>query len=233
MEGNNDKLYFPSYSFLEWLPNGSGIKLSFLITKMKPKPEPKSEPKSEPAIKPPSTPAPKPIEAPTPTPTAGGPLNGMPGAPQTNPATTIPDPNALALTPAPVTPQVAAPPTPAPYVPPPRIEDFDEKNDIAEIEFYQPVTVLILSTHPDIVHSLPRAVRPPDIVERYMNEVFDKCQRADETYLAFRLPKDGDGEIVEKRVKSGDVTPALPTPAQDVTISTVKRGAGRPRKSLV
>ena len=74
-----------------------------------------------------------------------------------------------------------------------------------------------------------------------MNEVFDKCKRADETYLAFRLPKDGDAETAEKRVKSGDVTPAVATPTHDMaTIGMgmgmgaplMKRTAGRPRKSV-
>jgi hypothetical protein len=40
VEGNGDKFYFPSYSFMEWLNASQGIKFSFLITKMKTKPEP-------------------------------------------------------------------------------------------------------------------------------------------------------------------------------------------------
>lgn len=248
VEGNNDKLYFPSYSFMEWLPNGSGVKLSFLITKMKPKPEP--------VVKVPSTPIPKAVQTPTPTPVPtlaptsvstpvsapvpapGAQINSTLGAPQSNAAPATPNPH----TPAAVPLQPAAPPTPAPYVAPPRIEDFDEKNDIEDIEFYQPVTVLLLSEHPDIVHSLPRAVRPPDVVTRYMEEVFDKCKRAEETYLAFRLPKDNEAETAEKKVRSGDVTPAVATPVPDVAVSgsgmgmsalMAKKSAGRPRRSMV
>ena len=129
-----------------------------------------------------------------------------------------------------------------PYVPPPRIEDFDEKKDIDNIDFYQPVTVLLLTDDYNIKQALPRAVRPPDVVEKYMEEVFDRCRRADETYLAFRLPKDGE-DTTEKRVRSGDVTPAVATPIQDTTVMggtglslnalMEKKKAGRPRKSLV
>ncbi|KAF1842361.1 uncharacterized protein K460DRAFT_370331 [Cucurbitaria berberidis CBS 394.84] len=225
VEGTSDKLYFPSYSFMEWLPNGSGVKISFLVTKMKPKPET--------PVKPPSTPAPKAIQTPQPTP--GVPLNATPSGLQPNSATPTPNPNAPAAL------QSAAPPNPTAYVPPPRIEDFDEKNDIADIEFYQPVTVLLLTDDPDIIRSLPRAVRPPDVVEKYMNEVFDKCKRAEETYLAFKLPRDGE-ELPEKRVRSGDVTPAVATPTHDAFMTSQgtgmnslleKKKAGRPRKSLV
>lgn len=207
-----------------------------MITKMKPKPEP--------AVKTPSTPAPKAVQTPIPTPSAQpiatprAQLNATPGAPQSSTATPTPNLN----TPGAVTLQPAAPPTPAPYIAPPRIEDFDEKNDIDDIEFYQPVTVLLLTDNTDIVHSLPRAVRPPDVVTKYMEEVFDKCKRAEETYLAFRLPRDGDAETAEKRARSGDVTPAVATPIPDtissggglgMSSSMLKRSAGRPRKSLV
>lgn len=143
--------------------------------------------------------------------------------------------------PGPVALAPSTPATPTPYVPPPRIEDFDEKNDVPEIDFYQPVTVLLLTENNDIRQALLRAIRPPDVVEKYMEEVFDKCKRAEETYLAFRLPKDRDAEVPEKRVRSGDGTPVVATPTQDVNFgglghsvqSMDKRKAGRPRKSLV
>lgn len=75
-----------------------------------------------------------------------------------------------------------------------------------------------------------------------MNEVFDKCKRADETYLAFRLPKEGaaDADTESRLIKdSADVTPAVSTPVADVVmggtgaVSEKKKGVGRPRKSLV
>jgi hypothetical protein len=135
---------------------------------------------------------------------------------------------------------------PAQFAPQPRIEDFDEKNDIADIEFYQPVTVLLLTDNHEIRSALVRAIRPPDVVERFMDEVFDKCKRAEETYLAFRLPRDGDAdaEHAAKRIRSGDVTPGVATPTADgfgnagpgwgLTLGGAeKKKAGRPRRSLV
>lgn len=116
-------------------------------------------------------------------------------------------------------------------------------NDIDNIEFYQPVTVLLLIENDEgdeIASALPRSIRPPHIVEKYMNEVFDRCKRADETYLAFRLPRDGE-DVPEKKLKSGDVTPAIATPTQDVnmggtgtntTSAADRKKAGRPRRSL-
>lgn len=233
VHGSEDKFYFPSYSFMEWLPNGTGAKLSFLITKMKPRPDP--------VVKPPSASAQK--SMPTPIPTLGTATNAMPGAPPPNAIIPTPSPTNPAF--ASIQPAASAPSaTFVPPKPPQRIEDFDEMNEIDNIEFYQPVTVLLLIEHDEgdeIASALPRSIRPPHVVEKYMNEVFDKCKRAEETYLAFRLPKDGD-ELPEKRIRSGDVTPAVATPTQDVAMGGMggsassmaeKKKAGRPKKSLV
>lgn len=219
VEGNGDRFYFPSYSFMEWLPNGSGAKFSFLVTKLKPK--------SESAVKTPSTPVPPQ------TPQTPGPAS----------ATNVPNANGPSKPPFPPTPggPTATPmsmPTPS-YVAPPRIEDFDERNDMKDIEFYQPVTVLVLTDEHEVKSALPRAIRPPSVVEKYMEEVFDTCKRAEETYLAFRLPKDGNMEV-DTGTKSGDVTPSAGTPIADVTMGGMgpalaekrRSTAGRPRKSL-
>lgn len=246
VHGNEDKFYFPSYSFMEWLPNGTGAKLSFLITKMKPKAEPAPEPPSTPAPK--STPAPTPAPAsapvPAPTPTPGPAPN--PISEQAPAHIMTPTPMANPANPAhtPIQPAASTPSTPAvPPKPPQRIEDFDEMNEIDNIEFYQPVTVLLLIENDDgdeIASALPRSIRPPHVVEKYMNAVFDRCKRADETYLAFRLPRDAD-EVPEKRARSGDGTPTVVTPAQDINMATMgtaaitaaeRKKAGRPRKSL-
>jgi hypothetical protein len=230
VEGNGDKFYFPSYSFMEWLNASQGAKFSFLITKMKPKPAP------EPPVKAntPSTPAPKvappPSTGPSPaaTPIVPMTLNGTQPFNQNN-----------AMTPGPLQMVTPTPPV-TPYVPPPRIEDFDEKKDMKDIEFYQPLTVHILSSSTDVLQSLPRAVRPPDVVDKYMNTIFDTNRRAEETYLAFRLPKEGvevDGE--ERRIKNGDATPTVSTPIVEILKGGMgapldgKKSAGRPRKSLV
>jgi hypothetical protein len=227
-EGNKDLLHFPSYSFLEWLPNRSGAKISFLITKMKPKPE------QDALVKPPATPAPKAVS----TAPSGATPSGTPNA--STPNTTG---FAQTLNTQPF--QLATSSMPATFVPQPRIEDFDEKNDITDVDFYQPVTVLMLTDNQEIRNALVRAIRPPDVVERYMDEIFDKCKRANETYLAFRLPRDGEVEAAEKRVRSGDGTPVAATPTMDRRFSGIastmglsasaadkKRGTGRPRRSL-
>jgi hypothetical protein len=237
-EGNGDKFYFPTYSFMEWLPNNSGAKFSFLVTKMKPKPKP--PPAAD--MKPPATPAPKAAPAravPTPTPAAPTPAGAANSTATPNSAPqSVATPGTTQATPA-LTPTSLPPATP--YVPPPRIEDFDEKTDIKDVEFYQPVTVLVMSGHPDILQSLPRAVRPPDAVDRYMNQVFDTCRRAEETFLAFRLPKEGGAEAEndERKAKSGDAMPVVNTAAYNISMGGTaqfgadkRRGSARPRKSI-
>jgi hypothetical protein len=212
---------------MEWLPNNQGVKLSFLITKMKPK----AKPKAVVTENIPKTPAPKAIPTHTPGPT-----------PEMTPNTTMTAHGIVFNTPTPGLSQAATPvATPTPFIPPPRIEDFDEQPDIKEIEFYQPVTVIILTDNYEVMQALPRAVRSPDVVERYMNEVFDTRKRAEDTYLAFRLPKEGvtEGEAEERRMReSNDTTPAVLTPVADIVMGGMgtlerKRTAGRPRKSLV
>lgn len=221
-EGNGDKFHFPSYSHMETLPDGKGVKLSFLITKMKPKPKA--------VVKPPATPAPKAASVVT---SDSQPLSPPVAAPS-DPAMPVPDGNTPAPPPQP--PLAPAVSTPAPPVGAPRIEEFDEKNDIAEIEFYQPVTALLLTEDAVILEALKRAVRPAEVVDKYMNEVFDKCRRAEETYLAFRLPVDSD-EPAEKRAKSTEATPTMVTPSHEggVGPGTVveRKRTGRSRKSVL
>ncbi|KAF2632536.1 hypothetical protein BU25DRAFT_436331 [Macroventuria anomochaeta] len=215
VEGNGDRFYFPSYSFMEWLPNGSGAKFSFLVTKLKPK--------SEAAVKPPSTPAPPQTPTPAGVPTITPSANGSHNPP---------------FPPTPAGPTATPTPTPS-YIAPPRIEDFDERNDLKDIDFYQPVTVLVLTDEHEVKNALPRAIRPPSVVEKYMEEVFDTCKRAEETYLAFRLPKDGNMEV-DVGARSGDVTPSVGTPIADVVMGGMgaavaekrKSTAGRSRKSI-
>ncbi|KAJ4982779.1 hypothetical protein SVAN01_11738, partial [Stagonosporopsis vannaccii] len=205
VEGNGDRFYFPSYSFMEWLPNGSGAKFSFLVTKLKPKPEAE--------VKTPSTPAPP--QTPLP---AGAPVATPANAPSNSP-----------FPPTPAGPMATPAPTPS-YVAPPRIEDFDDRHDIKDIDFYQPVTVLVLTDEHEVKSALPRAIRPPSVVEKYMEEVFDTARRAEETYLAFRLPK--DGMEVEVGAKSGDVTPSVGTPTTDVPMGGMAAAVAEKRKSI-
>ncbi|OSS43199.1 hypothetical protein B5807_12163 [Epicoccum nigrum] len=210
VEGNGDRFYFPSYSFMEWLPNGSGAKFSFLVTKLKPKPEDAAAA----AAKPPSTPAtPAPPQTPTP---AGAVASAPAGAPAPTSSTTATgQPN---NTPAPFPPPPATPATPSTptYTPPPRIEDFDDRADIPAIALYQPVTVLVLTDEHDVKSALPRAIRPPSEVHKYMEDVFDACDRARETYLAFRLPREGaEGQVAAEGEGATPLGTGTGTPGVD------------------
>ncbi|KAF2003832.1 hypothetical protein P154DRAFT_572664 [Amniculicola lignicola CBS 123094] len=236
VEGNGDKFYFPSYSFMEWLPNNQGAKFSFLITRMKPKPkvEPKENVPKTPTPKPPPAAAAAAPPAPVPAtmPITPNPIVAPPGQTPNAPTSNAPLPSA------PATPSVAVHPQPTQYVPPPRIEDFNEKKDTPDIELYQPVTVIILTQNYEILQSLPRAIRPPDVVEKYMNTVFDTSKRAEETYLAFRLPKEGapdaESTAAKERRESHDVqAPTVDVVMTDAAVAEKKRSAGRSRRSLV
>lgn len=74
-----------------------------------------------------------------------------------------------------------------------------------------------------------------------MEEVFDKCTRAGETYLAFRLPRERsgvDGKEKEKEVEGtpvgdGGVIGGRGGSIGGMSMGGEKKKAGRPRKSLV
>lgn len=219
---------------MELLPDDEGIKFSFLITKLKPKPKLEA---TETAM--PSTPGPKVVPAqtighdPTPNPNAtpiGAPTPGTPG---NNLNTSAGTPQATPSAPPASTPAQTQNQTPQQahaLPPPPRIEDFDEAKDIKEIDFYQPVTFTILTDNEDILQSLPRSVRTPDVVVNYMNEIFDMHERPSETSLAFRLPKEESG------VATSAAATAAATPVPDVVMGgTVerKKAIPKPRRSLV
>lgn len=96
-----------------------------------------------------------------------------------------------------------------------------------------------MSGHPDILQTLPRAIRPPDVVDKYMNQIFDTCRRAEETFLAFRLPKEGVAEAEtdeKKRNADGTGTPKVNLLDQDVVMGGMsterKKASGRSRKSI-
>lgn len=64
-----------------------------------------------------------------------------------------------------------------------------EKSTIKE--YYQPVTMRLHASNPRILEPLARIVKPAAEVRRYMNDIMDRLPRADITYLAFRLPREG------------------------------------------
>ncbi|KAI1942640.1 hypothetical protein LOZ66_001045 [Ophidiomyces ophidiicola] len=63
-------------------------------------------------------------------------------------------------------------------------------------EYYQPITMRILSNNPRTLEPLARVVKPLPEVQRYMNSVMDRMSRAPIRYLAMKLPR-------EKPTKSG------------------------------
>ena len=55
--------------------------------------------------------------------------------------------------------------------------------------YYQPVTMRLSSLQPRVLEPLARIVAPPDEVREYMESVFDKMTRANNLFLATRLPR--------------------------------------------
>lgn len=71
-----------------------------------------------------------------------------------------------------------------------------------------------------------------------MEEVFDACERAGETYLAFRLPREGaDGGVVAEgegeKVGVGIGTPGVEEGRVESEREKRRRGGGGKRKSVV
>lgn len=57
------------------------------------------------------------------------------------------------------------------------------------VTYYQPVTMRLSSLQPRILEPLARIVAPPDEVRRHMESMFDKMTRANNVFLATRLPR--------------------------------------------
>ena len=62
------------------------------------------------------------------------------------------------------------------------------------MSYYQPVTIRLTSPHPTVLEPLSRIVASPDEARSYMNSFFDKLNRAEEVYLATRLPRSTEGQ---------------------------------------
>ncbi|KAF2501244.1 hypothetical protein BU16DRAFT_555738 [Lophium mytilinum] len=99
------------------------------------------------------------------------------------------------------------------------------KKEEPKVVLYQPVTALVAANDPRVIEWFARAVHTPDVVEKYMNEVFDTAKPAEETYLALRLPRDAE---VGERGRERSATPQ--TPVAEVRPERKKMPVGRPRK---
>lgn len=83
------------------------------------------------------------------------------------------------------------------------------------LDYYQPITVRILSSQPKHLEYFPRIVVPQDEARRYMEDIMDNMTRAEYVLLAMRLPKpekepkeESQGsEKVNKAVDSHHATP--------------------------
>lgn len=77
-------------------------------------------------------------------------------------------------------------------------------------EYYQPVTMRIVSASAKVLEPLARVVKPPDQVRKYMNEIMDRVERAPEGFLAFRLPRGGSGHSAEDTAAEGSKKGGIP-----------------------
>lgn len=68
--------------------------------------------------------------------------------------------------------------------------------------YYQPITIRLSSLQPRVLEPLARIVAPPDEVRRHMDNIFDKAMRADNVFLATRLPRTAQS-LTEKDDPSG------------------------------
>ena len=60
------------------------------------------------------------------------------------------------------------------------------------IEYYQPVTIRMASHNPRTLEQLAKVVAPADEVRAHMSETMAKMLRAEDGYLALRLPRGGN-----------------------------------------
>ena len=64
--------------------------------------------------------------------------------------------------------------------------------------YYQPVTMRLSTPHAKTLEPLARVVAPVEEVRSYMNSVFDKMNRAENVFLATRLPRPSEGNESDK-----------------------------------
>ena len=59
-------------------------------------------------------------------------------------------------------------------------------------EYYETVTFRLIADDSRVLAPLARVFDHPDVVRKYMTDVMDRVPRAEQVYLALRLPKDGN-----------------------------------------
>ncbi|GME61922.1 hypothetical protein GTA08_BOTSDO04635 [Neofusicoccum parvum] len=58
-------------------------------------------------------------------------------------------------------------------------------------EYYQPITVRFRADNPNTLQCLFRWVKPQEEVRKWMDEIMDRCEPAEDVELAARLPREG------------------------------------------
>lgn len=69
-------------------------------------------------------------------------------------------------------------------------EETPKKDDSNLKEYYQPLTLRFYSNKPATLEPLSRIVKPVAEVQKYMEEVMDRAERAPTGFLAFCLPRE-------------------------------------------
>lgn len=85
-----------------------------------------------------------------------------------------------------------------------KTEDKASEN-LKDREFYQPVTMRLYANNPRVLEPLARVIKPLPEVQKYMNEVMDRIERAPIRYLAMRLPREKAGKNGAEDVDGDEV----------------------------
>lgn len=76
-------------------------------------------------------------------------------------------------------------------------EGTPRKGDSNFKEYYQPLTMRFYSSKPATLEPLSRIVKPVAEVQKYMEEVMDRAERAPTGFLAFHLPREANMNVEE------------------------------------
>jgi hypothetical protein len=95
-------------------------------------------------------------------------------------------------------------------------EDNTKKNESNLKEYYQPLTMRFYSSKPATLEPLSRIVKPLAEVQKYMEEVMDRAERAPTGFLAFHLPREAKTNVEE----SASVAPEELKPKTTQTTGT-------------
>lgn len=69
-----------------------------------------------------------------------------------------------------------------------------------KLDYYQPITINLSTTHARLLEPLARVVAPLEEVRKHMDDIMDRMSRAKEVHLALRLPRAPD-DIMEDDIE--------------------------------